>query len=63
MSQEEAEGEHQRPNEDGAETGAGDDSQEHRGGPKAPHPGVFELLTSARSVCLFVGFYRYIREF
>lgn len=38
--QQEAEGEHQRPNEDRAETGAGDDSQEHRGGQEAPHPGV-----------------------
>lgn len=37
--QQETEGEHQRPDEDGAETGAGDDSQEHRGGSKAPHSG------------------------
>lgn len=40
LLQQEAEGEHQRPDEDGAETGAGDDSQEHRGGSKAPHSGV-----------------------
>lgn len=37
--QQEAEGEHQRADEDGAEAGAGDDPQEHRGGPEAPDPG------------------------
>lgn len=43
--QQEAEGEHQRSDEDGAETGAGDDSQEHRGGQKAPHSGIFRGTT------------------
>lgn len=44
--QQEAKGEHQRPDEDRAETGAGDYSQEHRGGPKAPHSGELFKIES-----------------
>lgn len=32
-------GQHQRANEDGAETRTGDNTQKHRRGQKAPHPG------------------------
>lgn len=48
--QQEAEGEHQRPDEDGAETGAGNDSQEHRGGSEAPHSGDLKRFQRSQTI-------------
>ena len=39
--QQEVAGQHQRADEDGAETGAGDHTQEHRRGQEASHTGEF----------------------